>query len=74
MSPKKAAVEMVYMCECGKKWSAPASHNGGNGHGRWSCVCGRTLAIRDGVIHSPRVEAGSRLPGVDTGDEERFLR
>lgn len=36
---------MVYMCECGTKWTnsqEPA----------WECKCGRQLVKRNGIIHA----------------------
>ena len=41
---------LVYMCECGKKWSEPPKVTSEGEGKRWKCNCGRALAMREGII------------------------
>ena len=48
---------MVYLCSCSKRWPAPTSLK--SGPKVWTCSCGRTLAIRNGVIHAPATDVAT---------------
>lgn len=49
-------VPMVYMCECGVKWSNPTAS-------AWECKCGRQLVKRNGIIHAAMSQASGQMAG-----------
>ncbi len=49
---KSSSRYMTYMCECGKKWDAPAPGAPAPEGAAWLCACGRTLAVRGWIIHA----------------------
>jgi hypothetical protein len=51
---------MVYICECGMKWTNSLGPT-------WECKCGRQLEKRNGIIHAAigqRSVQPARLPRV----------
>jgi hypothetical protein len=51
---------MVYICECGLKWTDSLSPT-------WECKCGRKLEKRNGIIHAAigqRSAQPARVPRV----------
>ena len=47
---------MVYLCECGQKWTDSLTPT-------WDCGCGRRLEKRNGIIHEA-IGQMSRVPRV----------
>jgi hypothetical protein len=45
---------MVYMCECGTKWT-------NSNKLAWECKCGRPLIKRNGIIHTAICEAAGHM-------------
>jgi len=45
---------MVYMCECGAKWTNPTKP-------AWQCKCGRPLVKRNGIIHSAMSQTSGQM-------------
>jgi hypothetical protein len=51
---------MVYICECGMKWTNSLNPT-------WECKCGRQLEKRNGIIHAAigqRSAQPARIPRV----------
>jgi len=44
---------MVYLCECGTKWTNSTKL-------AWECKCGRQLVKRHGIIHSATVQTSGQ--------------
>jgi hypothetical protein len=45
---------MVYMCECGMKWTGATSPT-------WTCECGRHLVKTSGAIYSAIVQTSDQM-------------
>jgi hypothetical protein len=54
-APAKSASQpvMVYVCECGAKWTTAAKP-------AWECKCGRRLVMRNGIIHTALYETAGK--------------
>jgi hypothetical protein len=47
---------MVYVCECGVKWT-------GSTKTAWACKCGRPLVKRNGIIHTAIRHTSAQVAG-----------
>lgn len=67
-APKKPSSDMVYLCACSKRWTPPRDSRV-SGPKVWTCSCGRTLAVRNGVIHAPEKDYASWVSRGNNGHE-----
>jgi len=48
---------MVYMCECGEKWTNSLISS-------WDCKCGRQLVKRNGIIYAAIAQRNEQTAGA----------